>query len=169
MYTSRFASLSALAALLTLALTDPNSVCFSYGVDFVDEGNYFINTNSNDPFTCVSTFQGCNEDVADVLLVDPSGDEYLCSQVGTTPANTPKLSTCPILKNQIVSGDYIIIIIGNNDDGFPFAWQRGKPCISRPIALYAANVSKTFQSTLDRKSHRHSLPLLHLVSLQLQR
>jgi hypothetical protein len=135
MYTSRFASLSAFAVLLTLALTDPNSVCFSFGVDFVDEGHYFINTNSNEPFTCVSTFQGCNDDVADILLVDPSGDEYLCSQVGTTPADTPKLSTCPILKNQIVSGEWIIIIIGNNDDGFPFAWQRGSPCSSQPIVF----------------------------------
>jgi hypothetical protein len=135
MYRSRFVSLSAFAALLSLAVTDPNSVCFSYGVDFVDEGHYFINTNSNESFTCVSTFQGCNEDVADILLVDPSGDEYLCTQVGTTPADTPKLSTCPILKNQMVSGDWIIIVVGNNDDGFPFAWQRGEYCVSTVLFL----------------------------------
>jgi hypothetical protein len=126
MYTSRFASLSAFAALLSLAVADTNSVCLSYGIDFVDEGHYFINTNSNEAFTCVSTFQGCNQDVADILLVDPSGDEYLCSQVPTTPANTPQLSTCPLLKSQVVSGEWIIIVIGNNDDGFPFAWQRGR-------------------------------------------
>lgn len=126
MFSSRLLSLSTIAALLSLANSDPNSVCFSYGVDFVDEGHYFINALSNESFTCVSTFRGCNEDVADILLVDPSGDEYLCSQVNTTPEDDPKLSTCPILKNQMVSGDWIILVLGNNDDGNPFAWERGR-------------------------------------------
>lgn len=128
MRSSRFQSVSALAALLSLVVADPNSICFSYGVDFVDEGSYFINSLSSDPFTCVSTFEGCNQDVADVLLVDPSGDEYLCSQV-PTENGPPQLSTCPILKNQMTSGDHIILILGNNDDGNPFAWQRGKPVL----------------------------------------
>ncbi|KAF2264477.1 hypothetical protein CC78DRAFT_533076 [Lojkania enalia] len=124
MYFPRLTYLPVAAALLSFGLTDPNSVCFSFGVDFVDEGDYFINSQSNESFTCVSTFQGCNEDVADVLLVDPSGDEYLCSQIPTTPADTPQLSTCPILKSQMVSGDWMVLVLGNNDDGFPFAWQR---------------------------------------------
>ncbi|KAF2746541.1 hypothetical protein M011DRAFT_425303 [Sporormia fimetaria CBS 119925] len=147
MYTHRFASLSAAAALLTLALTDPNSVCFSYGVDFVDEGQYFINTLSNDSFTCVSTFEGCNTDVADVLLVDPAGDEFLCSQVSTTPANTPMLSTCPILKNQMTSGEWIIIVVGNNDDGFPFAWQRDISIDAGPQATTTVTPTVTFSVT----------------------
>lgn len=125
MPSSRLLSLTAFAALLSLGVTDPNSVCYSYGVDFVDDQHYFINTLSNESFTCVSTFKGCNEDVADVLLVDPNGDEYLCSQIPTTPADTPELSTCPIKKSQMVSGDWMILVLGNNDDGNPFAWQRG--------------------------------------------
>lgn len=126
MVSSRIASLSAFAALLSLAVADPNSVCLSFGVDFVDDTKYFINTASPESFTCVSTFQGCNagKDLADVLLVDPNGDEYLCSSVPTTPADTPELSTCPIRKSQMFSGDWMILILGNNDDGNPFAWER---------------------------------------------
>ncbi|KAF2120805.1 hypothetical protein BDV96DRAFT_683222 [Lophiotrema nucula] len=126
MYSPRLSYLPAFAALLSLGFTDPNSVCYSFGIDFVDEGSYFINSLSNESFTCVSTFQGCNtgEDLADVLLVDPNGDEYLCSSIPTTPENTPELSTCPILKNQMSTGDWIILVLGNNDDGNPFAWER---------------------------------------------
>ena len=126
MYPSSLHHLSVFAALLALSTGDPNSVCRSYGADFVDEGRYFINSQSTESFTCVSTFEGCNADIAEVLIVDPNTDEYLCTQVQTTPANEPKLSTCPILKNQMKSGPWIIIVIGNNDDGFPFAWQRGE-------------------------------------------
>ncbi|KAL5450595.1 hypothetical protein PMIN05_000852 [Paraphaeosphaeria minitans] len=114
------------ASLLVLSAADPNSVCYSYGVDYVDEGSYFINGNSSEPFTCVSTFQGCNEgpDTAEILFVDPNNEEYLCSEVQTTPDDTPMLSTCPFTKNEMISGHNIILVIGNNDDGEPFAWQR---------------------------------------------
>ncbi|KAF2733176.1 hypothetical protein EJ04DRAFT_513384 [Polyplosphaeria fusca] len=124
MRSSRLTYLSAFAALLSLGASDPESVCRSFGIDFVDEGHYFINSQSTEQFTCVSTFQGCNEDVADILLVDPNNDEYLCSQIPTRPDNTPELSTCPIQKNQMMSGDWIILVLGNNDDGYPFAWER---------------------------------------------
>ena len=70
---SRFLSLTAFAALLSFAISDdtydPDSVCYSYGVEFVDEGHYFLNSLSTDPFTSLSTFKGCNTDVADFLLV----------------------------------------------------------------------------------------------------
>ncbi|KAF2706646.1 hypothetical protein K504DRAFT_385084 [Pleomassaria siparia CBS 279.74] len=124
MVSSRFISLSALAALLSLVAADVNSTCYSYGVDFVDEESYFINTLSQDPFTCVSTFQGCNPSMAEVLLVEPNGDESFCSQLNTTADNIPELSTCPVLKSQMTSGDWIILVLGNNGDGNPFAWER---------------------------------------------
>jgi hypothetical protein len=66
MFSARFISLSAFAALLSLTTADVDSVCYSYGVDFVDEEHYFINTLSQDPFTCVSTFKGCNPSTAEV-------------------------------------------------------------------------------------------------------
>lgn len=102
-----------------------DSVCYSYGVDFVDEGHYFINTGSNDTFTCVSTFDGCNQDEAEVLFVDPAGDETFCSQIPTLPDDTAQLSNCPVLKSSMTSGHYIILILGNNGIGQPYAWQRG--------------------------------------------
>ncbi|KAF2255605.1 hypothetical protein BU26DRAFT_443779 [Trematosphaeria pertusa] len=147
MFHSRLSSLSAVTALLSLAASDPNSICYSYGVDFVDEGHYFINTLSNEQFTCVSTFKGCNNDVADVLFVDPNGDEVLCSQIPTTPEDTPELSTCPILKSQMVSGDWIILILGNNDDGQPFAWQRDLYLTCGPQATTTSTPTATFDVT----------------------
>lgn len=120
--------LAATAALLLLSVADSDGVCYSYGVDFVDEGNYFINSNSNETFTCVSTFEGCapGEDPAEILFVDPNGDEFICSEVQTTPSNTSMVSTCPFMKDQMISGHNIILVFGNNNGGEPFAWQRGQ-------------------------------------------
>jgi hypothetical protein len=125
MFSTHSLGLTAFAALISLANTNPSSICYSYGVDFVDEGSYFINKLSYDPFTSVSTFTGCNQDVADVLFVEPDGDEYICTQIQTTPQDTRMLSICPIRKNQMTSGHWMLLIIGNNGDGQPFAWQRG--------------------------------------------
>ena len=124
----RSSSLAAFAALLSFVGADPNSICYSYGVDFVDEGNYFINSQLSEKFSSVSYFQGCNQDIADVLLVEPEGvnsQEYLCDQIPTYPENDLKTSNCPIQKNQMKSGHWLLLVLGNNgDDGQPFAWQR---------------------------------------------
>lgn len=125
----RYLSLTAFAALLSLAISDDTgAICYSYGVDFIDEGSYFINSLSSDPFTSVSTFKGCNPDIADVLLVAPDNEEYLCDDIPTTPADIPQLSKCPIQKNQMSSGHWLLLISGNNgkdSEDPPFAWQRG--------------------------------------------
>lgn len=131
MSVSRYLHLAAFAALLSTVTADdvydPNSICYSYGVDFIDEGNYFINSLSTDPFTSVSTFKGCNTGVADVLLIDPDNVEYLCDDLPTTPDNTNQLSKCPIQKNQMTTGHWLLLILGNNGafPAQPFAWQRG--------------------------------------------
>ena len=142
---SRSFRLAVAAAFLSLSAADPNSICNSYGVDFVDEGDYFINSNSNESFTCVSTFQGCNvgKDPAEILFVDPNDDEYLCSEVSTTPDNTPMLSTCPFTKSEMIYGHNMILVIGNNDDGQPFAWQRGKSTLRTLVSwkLIRAQIS----------------------------
>jgi hypothetical protein len=126
--------LSAVAASISLVkadgVDDPNAICYSYGVDFVDEGSYFINSQSTEDFTSTSYFQGCKDDVADVLLVAPDdvpGErEFFCSQMPTVPDNQNELSTCSIKKNQMTSGHWLLIVTGNNGDGGqPFAWQRG--------------------------------------------
>jgi len=124
---SRALFLTALAASLSFVTSDPDDVCYSYGVDFVDEGSYFINSKSTEKFTAVSYFRGCKDDIADILFVAPDDIEYLCSQVPTVPENDNKVSTCPIQKNQMTSGHWLLLVLGNNgDEGQPFAWQRGE-------------------------------------------
>lgn len=66
MYNIRSSGLCALAASAFFAsgasaevpAGNPDSVCQSFGVDFQDEGSYFINSNSNESFTAVSYFEG---------------------------------------------------------------------------------------------------------------
>lgn len=104
---------------------DPNSVCTTYGVDFEDGGSYFIDTNSNASFTFVSKFEGCNNDTASLQLVNQdTSDQYDCGEVPTVPNNASQTAKCQIRKNQLVSGKYLIIAIGNNGNGQPFASQR---------------------------------------------
>lgn len=84
--------------------------CESFGVDFVDQGTYFQNSLSTDNFTFVSRFEGqysshvimayaqslqtgCQNGIANNLLVDPNGDEYICSNTPLQPDDAPELST----------------------------------------------------------------------------
>ncbi|OCK85972.1 hypothetical protein K432DRAFT_285796 [Lepidopterella palustris CBS 459.81] len=132
----------------SIAFADPNSVCNSFGIDFLDGNEYFINTNSNDSFTVVSEFEGCNADVADIMLVLPSGDELICSEVNTTPDDTPEMSTCPILKDQMVTGEYLILILGNNGDGNPFAYERDITLDCGPQATSTVTPTVTWNVTV---------------------
>lgn len=70
------------------------------------------------------TSTGCNNDTADILLSDPNGDEYDCTDLPTLPDNTPEMTTCDIVKNQMFSGEWSLVLMGNNLDGNPFAYQR---------------------------------------------
>jgi hypothetical protein len=40
------------------------------------------------------------------------------------PTNTSQLSTCPLEKDQMSTGEWTILVIGNNGDGNPFAYER---------------------------------------------
>ncbi|KAF2137676.1 uncharacterized protein K452DRAFT_301847 [Aplosporella prunicola CBS 121167] len=116
-------SIATLSLLVQGALLD--NTCRSYGMDFQNGQSYFQNSLSTDPFTFVQQFEGCQKDISNNLLVDPSGDQIQCSDTPLQPDDTDQMSTCPILKNQLVSGDWSIIIISNNgDDGEPIAYQR---------------------------------------------
>jgi hypothetical protein len=102
-----------------------NSTCNVFGIDFQNGGSYFINTASNSNFTAVTQFEGCDNATASVQLVDnDSGDQYYCSSVLTVPNDVSQISTCPILKSQIMSGNWSILTLGNNGDGNPFAVER---------------------------------------------
>ncbi|KAL1621324.1 hypothetical protein SLS56_009264 [Neofusicoccum ribis] len=133
--------ISVLAAALALA-RGVSSECLSYGIDFQNGQSYFINKASSENFTAVSEFEGCSAGTSDVLLVDPNNQEYICSDVPVTPDDTPQLSTCPILKNQMFSGDWLIVVFGNNGDDDSFAWQR------ELFLTVGDQVTSTFTSTV---------------------
>lgn len=87
---------------------------------------WFPDSRSNASFTAVSQFEGCQNDTSSILLVnDETGDQYECSSVPTVPDDVSQLSTCPIDKNQMATGNWSILAIGNNGaSGDPFAYQR---------------------------------------------
>lgn len=89
-------SVGALAlSLCGFALAQDNctTTCQSFGVDFVDDGSYFQNIDSTAPFTAVQEFEGCQDDEANNILVDPSGNQYECSQTPLTPDDTAQTMT----------------------------------------------------------------------------
>lgn len=87
-YCYQYALLSALLVQRAWSQT-----CISFGVDFQSDGSYFQNSLSSDAFTFVSQFQGCQNGVANNILVDPNGDETLCSDTNLEPDLTNQLST----------------------------------------------------------------------------
>ncbi|PQE28226.1 p-loop containing nucleoside triphosphate hydrolase protein [Rutstroemia sp. NJR-2017a BBW] len=112
-------TLVALATLLPYARAD----CAAYGIDFQNGQSYFINSADNSNYTTVTQFTGCTG-VANVILVAPNEDSWLCSDISTTPDGTNQLSTCPILKSHMYSGTWTIITLDNNGDNPSFASQR---------------------------------------------
>lgn len=148
--------LSLLTAVAGLAVADSlfkrqnsvNSTCLSYGIDFVDGGNYFINSLSTVDFTAVSQFDGCNDDEASVLLVEQSTeDEWECTSVPTVPNDVSQLSTCPLEKDQMSSGDWSLLIIGNNGNGNPFAYERDFYLTVAPQETTTVTPTVTFTAT----------------------
>ncbi|OCL00380.1 uncharacterized protein K441DRAFT_533440 [Cenococcum geophilum 1.58] len=113
-------SLGLLALLARRSLAD----CNSFGMDFQNGGAYFQNSLSTEPFTFVSEFEGCNNDTANNVLVDPTGEQYLCTDTNLTPDDTNQMSTCPLNKNQLSSGAWSVLILSNNGDGDPIAYER---------------------------------------------
>lgn len=127
-------------AALALAAKYVAADCVSYGVDFQDGGVYFQNSLSTDPFTFVSqyegkfqinlfpksvlTLSGCQNTTAYNILIDPNGDQYLCTDTNLQPDDTDMLSTCPENKNQLFTGDWSVVILSNNADGDSIAYQR---------------------------------------------
>ncbi|KAG9701242.1 hypothetical protein KCU95_g4688, partial [Aureobasidium melanogenum] len=113
-----------LAAALLGSRAVAQTECLSYGVDFQTNGDYFQNISSTAPFTFASIFEGCQNDTANNILVDPNGDEYQCTDTPLQPDDTIELSTCPMDKNEMWSGDWSVLIISNNGDGDPIAYER---------------------------------------------
>ncbi|KAB8292932.1 hypothetical protein EYC80_007297 [Monilinia laxa] len=108
-----------LASIFTYAEAD----CASYGIDFQNGASYFINNLDTSSFTAVTQFVGCSG-TADVILVGPDENSWLCSDISTRPDNANQLSICPLLKSEMYSGSWTIVILGNNGNSSSFAAQR---------------------------------------------
>jgi len=72
----------------------------------------------------LTNITGCQQDVANNILIDPNGDEYQCTDTNLTPDDTNQLSTCPLDKDQMSSGAWSVLIISNNGDADPIAYER---------------------------------------------
>lgn len=115
------------SAALALLPFVPSALCDceSFGVDFQSGGTYFQNVNSTDPFTAVQEFTGCQNDTAHNIFVDPNGDQSECTETAMQPDDTPELITCSDWpKDKLYDGDWSILIISNNGDADPIAYQR---------------------------------------------
>lgn len=99
--------------------------CQSFGLDYVDGGSYFQNSNVDNTFTASQEFSGCTNDTSHNVLVDPNGDQTECSQTSMQPSNVTQTVTCDAWTNQnMSSGDWSILIISNNGNESAIAYQR---------------------------------------------
>lgn len=119
--------------------------CHSYGIDFQDKGGpYFQNISSPEDFTFVSTFEGCENDYATNIIVDPHGDQLQCSDTPLQPDDTYQMSTCPLKKNSLYSGAWSLIILGNNGDKEQFAYQRDfNLIVGEPVTSTVSRLSSS--------------------------
>ena len=114
-------------ATLALLSLIPNVLgdCESFGVDFTSGGTFFQNSNSSDPFTAIQEFKGCQSDNAHNVIIDPKGDQTECSETPMQPDDTPQIITCEQwTKDRLYNGAWSLLIIANNGDAEPIAYQR---------------------------------------------
>lgn len=115
------------SAALALLPFVPSALCDceSFGVDFQSGGTYFQNSESTDPFTAVQEFTGCQNDTSHNVFVDPNGDQTECTETPMQPDDSPQLLTCSDWpKDKLYDGDWSLLIISNNGDADPIAYQR---------------------------------------------
>ncbi|KAK1762352.1 hypothetical protein QBC33DRAFT_283050 [Phialemonium atrogriseum] len=87
--------------------------CKSYGVDFSNGGSYQIDGSSNQYFSFISVFQGCNRENISPVLVSPDGNEYACSSIDTSSDGAQVTSTCGIPFSAMKSGVWKIVLESN--------------------------------------------------------
>ena len=84
------------------------------------------------------------------MLVDPNENGYECSDI-PTPDNVNEMSTCAIMKNQMFSGEWEILVLGNNGPAAtdpPFAFQRVFSLDCGPQATSTVIPTVTFNATI---------------------
>ncbi|KAL2350175.1 hypothetical protein BJ546DRAFT_1069477 [Cryomyces antarcticus] len=146
-------SVTGAAALLFAAFGSQAwaQTCYSYGMDYQNGGSYFINSLSTDAWTFVSQFEGCQTDVANNILVDPNGDELQCTNTNLTPNDVDQMSTC---------GAWSVLIISNNGNGDPIAYERDFSLTVGPQATSTYTPTVTLSAT--------TTPLVNVTSTTTQ-
>lgn len=119
-----FRTIVCILSLIHLCLSQECEDCQSYGIDFLNGGSYFQNSDSTEAFTALQELDGCANDTSNNIFVDAYGDQFECTQSQLQPDNTPQLVTCPVNKNELVDGDYSLLILSNNGECDPIAYQR---------------------------------------------
>ncbi|RDW60841.1 hypothetical protein BP6252_12224 [Coleophoma cylindrospora] len=119
MLSSILPTIVVLASLASGVVAD----CASFGIDFQDQGSYFLSSSDTSLFTAVTQFEGC-AGTANVILVAPDESSWQCSDIATQPDDTNQMTTCPIPNNQLYTGSWTIIILDNNDANPSFTAMR---------------------------------------------
>lgn len=101
-----------LAVVAGVLAAKASAQCVSYGIDFANGGDYYIDSSSNTYFSFVTVFQGCAQESINPVLVDPRNNRYSCSSISTQPEGRQVTSTCGIPFSAMYSGDWTIIIAG---------------------------------------------------------
>ncbi|CAI4212267.1 unnamed protein product [Parascedosporium putredinis] len=106
------ATLRSFAVLFALMAVRVMADCVSYGIDYANGGQYYIDASSVQYFSFVSVFQGCTSEAVNPVLQDPNGNNYSCSTITTQPEGQQLTSTCGIPYSSMSSGVWKIIISG---------------------------------------------------------
>ncbi|KAI0019264.1 hypothetical protein F4780DRAFT_747733 [Xylariomycetidae sp. FL0641] len=88
--------------------------CTSYGIDYTNGGSYDIDASSDEYFAFTTAFQGCEEESIAPVLIAPSGDQYVCSAIMTTPQGAEVVSTCGIPYSSMSTGTWRIQLTGSD-------------------------------------------------------
>ncbi|SPO06605.1 uncharacterized protein DNG_09295 [Cephalotrichum gorgonifer] len=96
-----------------LAVRVMGQQCTSYGIDYANGGDYYIDASSNSYFGFVTVFQGCAAENINPVLVSPNGNRYSCSSIPTNLEGQQVTSTCGIPYSSMTSGQWKIQIAGN--------------------------------------------------------
>ncbi|KAI0528232.1 hypothetical protein F5B22DRAFT_27530 [Xylaria bambusicola] len=91
-----------------------SAACAVYGVDYSNGGSYNIDPSSDASFTFTTIFQTCVQESIKPVLVDPTGHQYTCSAINTTPDGQEQKSTCGIAYSSMSSGQWKIVLSGTN-------------------------------------------------------
>lgn len=105
-------SLKCLWALFMFLAIGFGTACTSYGVDYSNGGAYNIDGSSNQYFSFVTIFQGCDQESISPVLIGPDNNQYACSAIRTEQAGVQVTSTCGIPFSAMKSGNWKIILSG---------------------------------------------------------